>query len=822
MYFLLRMSSQLAGLAMLLAGTVAQAASINGTVQSGPSTDNTPIGGATVTLWEATSAAPVFRGSDVTDASGGFSIDSPIEQTNGSFYLTASVAPRVKFMTMLGPELPGSATINELTTVAGAYATAQLSEDGKVTGAALWLSIAAGMSDNLVDTLLGDTSAVMLAGPNADQTNSKRTLHSLANVIEACYDDPSVAQEFLQLATPEGFDAPSDTAEALMLLAQRPATNVAEIYALSLLGSAFQPVLNGTFESWVIAVKVNRTGSDDPQYFFGGPANVGFDSKGYAWIANNVVQGTGNSTDTVMVLKPNGMPSDGSNDRPSSPISGNGIRGVGWGVSVDSKDQVWYGNFGWGDTSIDTNYPTQAREGNGSVVTLTATGEFLSPEDAFFQGPLRVQAIEPDADDNIWIASLGNDSLFFFPNGDPYRSKAIYQYTNAGPFGIGVMPDGDVWMTNSGGIAGKYDGSVAKFTLDDDGDPEQVFLKKIGNTLKVVASDSYGNGWVASQGNSTVYVFDPDTETHREPIGAYTGIGGLDGPWGLCVDGDDNIWIGNFGALFPGRFTGRLTQLAGANPDTRPPGLEMGDAMSPNAGFRVESAGEPVTLPDDTPLFPNGDEDSFKPQMRSTSVQIDRAGNLWTFNNWKPPFLNDVTNNPGGDGILIFLGLAPPPSKYEGELTKDSDGDGLTDEFENQVINYSDTDAYVTYADVTPGGDFDEDGLIESDEQATSASPTAQDTDGDLFTDKDEVDFGSDPTDPESLPIEQEILAAVEYRFSTEVGYLYQVQYSDDLVVWEDLGSPVVGNGETQSVFISLEGRDKNSENYRLIVSLAE
>jgi hypothetical protein len=46
--------------------------------------------------------------------------------------------------------------------------------------------------------------------------------------------------------------------------------------------------------------------------------------------------------------------------------------------------------------------------------------------------------------------------------------------------------------------------------------------------------------------------------------------------------------------------------------------------------------------------------------MRQTASPIDRAGNVWTINNYKPNFDVDATVNPGGDGILIFVGLAPP------------------------------------------------------------------------------------------------------------------------------------------------------------------
>jgi hypothetical protein len=49
--------------------------------------------------------------------------------------------------------------------------------------------------------------------------------------------------------------------------------------------------------------------------------------------------------------------------------------------------------------------------------------------------------------------------------------------------------------------------------------------------------------------------------------------------------------------------------------------------------------------------------------MRQTASVIDRAGNSWTQNNWKPLFAVDAdpNGNPGGDGIFIFVGLGAPP-----------------------------------------------------------------------------------------------------------------------------------------------------------------
>jgi hypothetical protein len=52
---------------------------------------------------------------------------------------------------------------------------------------------------------------------------------------------------------------------------------------------------------------------------------------------------------------------------------------------------------------------------------------------------------------------------------------------------------------------------------------------------------------------------------------------------------------------------------------------------------------------------------SFAPLMRLTNSLIDQAGDVWALNNWKPDFNTDVTQNPGGDGVVIFVGLATPP-----------------------------------------------------------------------------------------------------------------------------------------------------------------
>ena len=98
-----------------------------------------------------------------------------------------------------------------------------------------------------------------------------------------------------------------------------------------------------------------------------------------------------------------------------------------------------------------------------------------------------------------------------------------------------------------------------------------------------------------------------------------------------------------------------------------PPGKRLGDPISPPTGYTVPSAGSQVLLHNGDPLYGYGvgAQPSFAPLMRLTNVVIDQAGNIWALNNWKPDFDIDVCCNPGGDGAVIFVGLAPPPASQK-------------------------------------------------------------------------------------------------------------------------------------------------------------
>ena len=633
----------------------ANAGSLTGVVQTGGTSSSQPLPNVHVTLFEATAAQPTVLGTATTDAFGQFTIMSPQNTSSSIFYVSADVGSGVEFVAVLGAHLPAAVTVNELTTVAASYSMAQFYRTGVISGNSFGLQIAAGMNDNIVTTATGESSPVLLTSPNADQSNSLRSTRSLANLLAACVHNRRVTRLFfLQTRPPLRGGLPRNTAEALANLARNPGQNVERIYVLTQLSDLYSPPLVRVPDAWTVTVKVNDSGSDDTDLLFGGPGNLAFDARGYAWITNNVVQGTPNSSRTMMVLKPNGKPADGTNGTPVSPVTGGGLLGGGFGITIDPQGSVWEGNFGWGMCPGCDPDPN----GNGSVSQFTASGAPISGPNGYQGGPFRAQGMAADGAGNIWISSFGNNSIYVFLHGDPNQSVGFPEYAGSGPFDIVLAADGTAWVANSGGLLGGHPSSIAKFALVN-GALERQFLRFLGDGLKGMSVDSNGNAWVASLIDSKVYGIRPNGTV----IGGFSG-GGMDSPWDVAVDGEDNLWVANFGPVQPGsNFTsGRLTKLCGTNPATRPLGKNVGDPISPATGYTVHSAGSEVLLHNGDPLYGPGAPPSFAPMMRQTGAVIDQAGNIWSINNWKPAVDIDVTSNPGGDGIVIFVGLAAPPA----------------------------------------------------------------------------------------------------------------------------------------------------------------
>lgn len=633
---------------------------LTGAVQSGGSEGAVPLAGARVTLYDTAAGTTRVVGTGTSDEAGWFEVDYSAEPTaEGIYYATAARGDWVVLATVIGPEIAGPIVINELTTVAAAFATAQFVEQGPIQGNAFALRVAAGMSENLVARRTGDPSQVMITPPNGDQTNSLRSTRALANflasVVRGTPDDWHTVHD---LATPPRGDPPADTFQAMVNVARNPVWHVAAIYRQAQAVEVYTPSLALPPDAWTLAVKVNRTG-DDGERKFGGPANIAWDRYGNAWISNNVVQGGPFSCDFVVVLQPDGRPADGRNGMPTSPVVGSGIVGPGFGIDVDAQGNAWVGSFGWGP---EDTFPSE-----GIVTKFTPGDDGTLVETDYTQATERVQALAVDRWNNVWIASYGNDSVVVYPGGDA-DSAIVYPAPGSSDtapgtctFGVALDEAAELptaWVTYGAGLGWPRanPAHVARFVLEN-GVLRCNLALQVGAASKAIAVDANGNAWIASGGDDMVYLVTPAGR-----VTGFTDRGGLNSPWGLAVDGDGDVWVGNFGHLgiLYDYTNAAVSKLAGID---SPSGLPVGEPISPETGYTLPTAGDPVTLADGSPLYTDGTP-CYSPLMRMTSVTIDAAGNLWAVNNWKPRFATDFEpyqGNPGGDGIVIFVGLARPP-----------------------------------------------------------------------------------------------------------------------------------------------------------------
>ena len=120
--------------------------------------------------------------------------------------------------------------------------------------------------------------------------------------------------------------------------------------------------------------------------------------------------------------------------------------------------------------------------------------------------------------------------------------------------------------------------------------------------------------------------------TQPAPMG-FTGGKMINVPWGVSIDGNDDVWVGNF--------WGRgVVLMAGDEPKGHPAGTKTGDAIH---------------------QFQSGSIQMI------TDVGVDPAGNVWAANNWNASNrwspndpLPRTSTWGGGSGLTIIYGVAAP------------------------------------------------------------------------------------------------------------------------------------------------------------------
>jgi len=574
-------------------------------------------------------------------------------------------------MTTLGPVPPQFVTINELTTVASVWTAVQFLDGTTLSGKPLGLRIATGNVPNLVDLKSGGLGAVIQNPLNSSRTSSLAKLNTLGILLSACISSAQQCERLFEVATPPGGSPPTETISAALNIARYPWHQAEQLFALldefypvpagkRWRDVPFIPYLNFAPSAWTLSLVYAGGGLNS----LGG---IAIDGDGNLWADDNFLVG---SQSTIFASFGGGLSKLAPDGSPLSPMTtgyrGGGIDGPGFGIAVSADDKVWA-------TSL---------AGRNISVFDRKTGAPLSPEGGYdFDGQLgQMQGIIVTPAGDVWALDNGNSQIVYLPKGDPAQGR-IFGRSGDGkpadgtlqlkaPFHLAVDQRDRIWVTNSGSD------TLTRFPSGDPGRAEEI---KVGYAPRAIAIDSLGNAWVANTvghpGAAEKVAFieaklkakaesfssssTPEERAADEWINLYdiltrypggdvslvqpdgTVLGPFDGgksivgPWGIAIDGDDNIWVANS--------TGRsITQLCGVRVKNCPPGFETGSPISPPGGY---SGGLQII----------------------TDVAIDPAGNVWVANNWDRPDqgfrqLPDeaLSTRFGGDGAVVFFGLAKP------------------------------------------------------------------------------------------------------------------------------------------------------------------
>ncbi|MGA8833235.1 MAG: hypothetical protein WB554_16670 [Desulfomonilaceae bacterium] len=641
-------------LVTLLLALNAWAADLAGNVQGAGS----PITGATVTLYAAGTGAPEQLAQSKTDGNGAFNLEVNQTPTNKVFYLVAKGGtPKaavnkgnndtIALMALIGTSLPKTVTVNELTTVASSFTAARFINGESISGNPLGLRIAAGNVPNLVDPVTGGWGKVLLDPINSTQNTTLATLNTLGSLITAFVTvaDDTWRTRFLKAATPIGGATPKNALEAMAGIALTPWAEPKTLYAL--FEEAYPQPKDGSRRKAPFLPYLAYTPPDFALMlcFAGGGVFANgkfvFDADGNLWSGQNWMPGSQSGVNHnigggTVKFAPNGT----ALSPPITGFTGMGVDGIGWGTAV-TLDKVWVTSF------------------NGRIGVMDFNGRPIGEETdfPFKEKFLGLQGIGVAAKGDVWIADGSNNQLLYFPGGRVKDGRIVKVGGLKSPFGIAIDAQNRVWVSNS------QSDTVLRFPADD---PSKVESFRAGLGVRAVALDSKGNLWVASnmdlktpppvipdgvsimeqfriatthilkyvsatKTTGAVNMIRPDG-TQPAPMG-FTGLA-ISVPWGVSIDGNDDVWIGNM--------WGRSVVLM--------------------AGDKTKGHSASTKTGDTIHVFQGGSIQML------TDVAIDPAGNVWAANNWNLVEAAMADKNPsfptstwgGGSGFTVIYGVAAP------------------------------------------------------------------------------------------------------------------------------------------------------------------
>jgi hypothetical protein len=313
-----------------------------------------------------------------------------------------------------GPaEVPTHVVVNERTTVGSAFALARFIDGAKIGGKAKGLQNAAGMVQTLANPATGTIGAVLATPPNGNQTETLGSFNSLANMVAACVASPGACTTLFDLARPPRGSTPRDTLQALVDIARHPATSASAVQSLFALSqrppAPYQPArpAGSPTAAWTLALQFVGDGVS-----MDGPGNMAIDEAGSVWVTNNFTFSPDPAahvcgSNLLLRFTPTGQYVAGS------PYAGGGLDGAGFGITIDSKGDVWVGNFGFASPGCATPPLNDSVSKFGPDGTPASATGFTQGGIAWPQGTVS------DQQGSIWIANCASGTVTKYPGGDP-------------------------------------------------------------------------------------------------------------------------------------------------------------------------------------------------------------------------------------------------------------------------------------------------------------------------------------------------------------------------------------------------------------------
>ncbi len=567
---------------------------------------------ASISLLSNTGNSDAIGAYVLSDANGGFSITGDYSCTpNTQVYLYAlggdpGSGPNsaVGLLAALG-NCPTSGSflatipsiqINEVTTIAAAYAFAGFATDATHVSSSGTPLAQTGIANAFANaTNLADISTGAAVYGNSGYTLQSPTgrVNAFANILAACINTASSSSSACTTLLSNALSAgtsgtqPTDTASAAINIAHNPGANVATLFGLPTPTAPFGPAISMQPNDFSLAFTIIGTST--------GSYGLAIDASGNAWATNQ-------NTNTISEYSSLGVP--------ISPFGGFTSPDMGHpnSLAIDAAGNIWVSNA------------------SASLSKFSPSGAVLSGQSGFVGGGLiNPHGLAIDPYGNVWAANFGAMGA--------YTGHSVSKFSSSG---IPLSPNQQTPYTDDGGFRTGTDSSYPY----------------------VLAIDVNGNVWVGDSGIQASEF--NNAGTLISPVGGYPGLAApvsnysapASSTTGVAITASGNVWFNVSDSFAEGSSTGSVLTSA-----LTIPSLYTSRGLSADGAGNLWAASTFSPFSDDEPANltaisstgstitpPTGLQAQL---LQPTSVAVDGSGDVW---------VTDTQYN----SITEFVGAATP------------------------------------------------------------------------------------------------------------------------------------------------------------------